>query len=73
MAGKGQMYHGMHHGLMPEMWELLTDEQKKEILLMQMDMKVQWMEMKIKEMEKMIELKKKAVEHIKKVQGMMKK
>lgn len=57
----------MHHGSsMPEIWEMLTDEQKKEVALMKMDMKIKWLEIKISEMEKMIELKKKAVENMKK-------
>lgn len=69
MAGKAQM----HHGSMPEIWGLLTDEQKKEVMLMKLDMKIQWMEIKVNEMEKMIELKKKSIDNIKKVQGMIKK
>jgi len=69
MAGKAQM----HHGSMLEIWELLTEEQKKEVALMKMDMKVQWMEMRINDMEKMIELKKKAIANTKKVQEMIKK
>ncbi|WP_292391106.1 hypothetical protein [Methanosarcina sp. UBA5] len=56
----------MHHGSMPEIWEMLTDEQKKEVALMKLDMKIQWMEMKISEMENMIKLKRKAIENIKK-------
>ncbi|MCC4765108.1 hypothetical protein FXW07_00205 [Methanosarcina sp. DH1] len=64
----------MHHcGSMPEIWEMLTDEQKKEIALMKMDMKIQWLEMKISEMENMIKLKKKAIENIKKFQQTMRK
>jgi len=49
---------------MPEIWEMLTDEQKKEIALMKMDMKIQWLEMKISEMENMIKLKKKGLSFI---------
>lgn len=67
-----EMAEKMHHGLMPEIWALLTEEQKKEVALMKMDMKIQWMEMKISDMEKMIELKKKSIDNIKKVQGMIK-
>lgn len=69
MAGKAQM----HHGSMSEIWELLTEEQKREVALMKMEMKIQWMEMKINKMEKRIELKKKSIDNIKKVQGMIKK
>ena len=54
----------MHSEPMTEMWELLTEEQKKKIVVMKMDMKIKWMEMKISEMEKMIELKKKAIADI---------
>ena len=57
---------------MTEMWGLLTEEQKKKIVLMKMDMKIQWMEMKINDMGKMIELKKKAIDDIKQVQEMIK-
>ena len=57
---------------MTEIWGLLTEEQKKKIILMKMDMKIQWMEMKINDMEKMIELKKKKIAGIKQVQEMIK-
>ena len=63
----------MHHGPMSEIWELLTEEQKREVALMKMDMKIQWMEIKIDKMKKMIELKKTSIDNIKKVQGMIKK
>jgi hypothetical protein len=36
---------------------LLTEEQKKKVAVMKMDMKMHWMEMKISDMGKMIELK----------------
>ncbi len=70
MMGQSHMHHC---GSMPEIWEMLTDEQKKEIVLMKMDMKIQWLEMKISEMENMIKLKKKAIENIKKFQQTMRK
>lgn len=70
MMGRTQMHH---HGSMPEIWEILTEEQKKEVALMEMDMKIQWMEIKISEMENMIKLKRKAIENIKKLQQTMKK
>jgi len=57
---------------MTEMWGLLTEEQKKKIAVMKMDMKIKWMEIKISDMEKMIELKKKAIADIKQVQEMIK-
>ncbi|AKB50945.1 hypothetical protein MSBRW_1692 [Methanosarcina barkeri str. Wiesmoor] len=49
---------------MPEIWEMLTEEQNKEVALMKMDMKIQWLEMKISDMKNMIKLKKKAIENI---------
>ena len=66
------MHSGMHSESMPEVWEILTEEQKKKVMLMKMDMKIQWMETKINEMEKMIELKKKAIDHVRMVQEMIK-
>ena len=61
-----------HSEAMPEIWEILTDEQKKKVALMKMDMNIQWMETKINEMEKMITLKKKAIENIRAIQEMIK-
>ena len=57
---------------MSEIWGFLTEEQKKKVAVMKMDMKIQWMETKINDMEKMIELKKKAIADIKQVQEMIK-
>ena len=57
---------------MSEIWGFLTEEQKKKVAVMKMDMKIQWMETKINDMEKMIELKKKAIADIRKVQEMIK-
>ena len=62
----------MHSKQMPEVWGLLTEEQKKKVAVMKMDMKIQWMEMKISDMGKMIELKKKAITDVKHVQEMIK-
>jgi hypothetical protein len=61
----------MHSGPMPEIWEHLTEEQKKEIVLMKMDLKIQWMETKINHMERMIALKLKAIDGMRKVQEMI--
>ena len=58
---------------MMEIWEILPEDQKKEIALMKMDMKIQWLEAKINEMERMIELKRKAIENIRQVQQALKK
>ena len=62
----------MHSEPMTEIWGLLTEEQKKKVILMKMDMKIQMMEMKIGDMEKMIVLKKKKIADIKQVQEMIK-
>ena len=69
----------MHAGAMPaivelmtEMWGLLTEEQKKKVAVMKIDMKIQWMETKINDMEKMIEFKKKGIANIRMVQEMIK-
>jgi hypothetical protein len=68
-TGKQSMIHSEP---MSEIWGLLTEEQKKKVVLMKMDMKIQWMEMKISAMEKMAELKKKKIADIKQVQEMIK-
>ncbi|AKB46346.1 hypothetical protein MSKOL_0569 [Methanosarcina sp. Kolksee] len=57
---------------MTEIWGFLTEEQKKKVAVMKMDIKIQMMEMKISDMGKMIELKKKAIADIKQVQEMIK-
>jgi hypothetical protein len=38
----------MHSEPMSEIWEFLTEEQKKKVAVMKMDIKIQMMEMKIK-------------------------
>lgn len=58
--------------LMTEMWGLLTEEQKKKVMVMRMEILTQWMENEIINEEKMTELKKKVIVDIKKVQEMMK-
>jgi hypothetical protein len=62
----------MHCGSIPEVWECLNEEQKKKIVLMKLDMKIQWMEKRIKDMESTIELKRKVIADIKQVQEMIK-
>ncbi|AKB53294.1 MULTISPECIES: hypothetical protein [Methanosarcina] len=69
----------MHAGAMPaivelmtEIWGLLTEEQKKKVMIMRMEIMTQWMENEVINEEKMIELKKKAIVDIRKVQEMMK-
>jgi len=68
----GEEHPMMHAEPMTEMWGLLTEEQKKKVAVMKMDMKIKWMEMKISDMEKMIELKKKAIDNVRMVQEMIK-
>lgn len=67
--GTNTMFHAEP---MSEIWEILTEEQKKKVALMKMDLKIQWLEMKINECQKMAELKKKTIENIKTVQEMIK-
>jgi len=67
---EGRMMH--HEGSMPEIWEMLSEDQKRQVIAMKLEMKLQWMEMKVEEMQKMIELKKKAIENIKNVHEMIK-
>ena len=52
--------------------EHLTDDQRKKIMIMQMDMKIHWMEQKIKHMEGAIEGKKKMIANIRQIQEMIK-
>ena len=56
---------------MAEMWELLTEEQKKKVAVMRMDMIIQLMEAKINDMEEIIALKQKAIANIRIVQEML--
>ena len=58
--------------LMTEMWELLTEEQKKKVMEMRMDIKTQWMETEISNEKRLNEVKRKAIADIRKVQEMMK-
>ena len=60
------------HTAMDEIWELLTEEQKKTVAIMRMDMIIKVLEMKINDMEEMITLKKKAIADIRIVQEMLK-
>jgi hypothetical protein len=62
----------MHCGSESEFFGFMTEEQKKKIAVMKMDIKIQMMEMKIKEMESAIELKKKIIADFKQVQEMIK-
>ena len=64
--------HPIMQTVMAEMWDLLTEEERKKVAVMRMDMIIRWMEVKIDDMEKMIELKKKVIIDIRKVQEMLK-
>ena len=67
------MEHSTEHcGSESEVLGFLTEEQKKKVAVMKMDLKIQWMEVKISDMEKIIELKKKAIADFKQVQEMIK-
>ena len=68
MVGKGPIMQTV----MAQTWELLTEEQKKKVAVMRMDMIIKWMEVKIHDMEKMIEMKKEAIANVRKVQEMIK-
>jgi hypothetical protein len=57
---------------MVEMWELLTEEQKKKVAVTRMDIFIKIFEIKISGMEKMIEIKRETITDIKKVQEMLK-
>ena len=52
--------------------EHLTDDQKKKIMVMHIDMKIHWMEQKIKHMEGAIEGKKKMIANMRQIQEMLK-
>lgn len=72
---RGMHEGGMHEvgeGPMAEIWGMMTEDQKRKLIAMKLEMKLQWMQIKIDEMQKMIELKKKAMENIKHVLEMVK-
>jgi hypothetical protein len=62
----------IHAEPMSEILEFLTEEQKKKVAVMKMNIKIQRMEAKINDMEKMIELNKMAIANIRTVQEMIK-
>jgi hypothetical protein len=68
LAGKGPIMQTV----MTQTWELLTEEQKKKVTVVRMNMIIKFLEMKISDMEKMIEMKKEAIANIRKVQEMIK-
>lgn len=56
---------------MEEMWELLSEEQKREVAVMRMNKLIKILEIKMSAMEKMIEIKREAIADIKKIQEML--
>ena len=50
LAGKGPIMQTV----MTQTWELLTEEQKRKVAIMRMDMKIQCVKAKIHNMEKLI-------------------
>jgi hypothetical protein len=58
--------------VMKELWELLTEEQKKCVMAMRIDIITQMLETEISNEEKMNEVKKKAIDDIRKVKEMLK-
>jgi len=68
LAGKGPIMQTV----MTQTWELLTEEQKKKVAVMRMDMIIKVLEIKISNMETMIEVKKEAIANIRKGQEMIK-
>ena len=68
LAGKGPIMQTV----MTQTWELLTEEHKKKVAVMRMNMIIKVLEMKISNMEKMIEIKKEAIANIRKGQEMIK-
>ncbi|OEU41231.1 hypothetical protein BGV40_16115 [Methanosarcina sp. Ant1] len=62
----------MHCGSIPDVWEYRAQIQKKKIIEMKLDMKIQWMETNIKDMESPIEIKIRAIADVRKVQKMIK-
>lgn len=69
----------MHTGAMPavvevmkELWGLLTEEQKKCVMAMRIDIITQMLETEINNEEKMNEVKKKAIADMRQVKEMLK-
>jgi hypothetical protein len=58
--------------LMQEMWGLLTEEQRKKVMIMRIDIITQLIETEIANEEKMFAIKKKAVADMQKVKEMLK-
>ena len=68
MMGQGSMMETA----MVEMWELLTEEQKKKVAVMRLEKIIKIFEMKISGMQKMIEIKKEAIANMQKIKEMLK-
>ena len=59
---------GMPHEVMGN----LTEDQKKKMIMMHVELKIMFLEKKIKDMENAIELKKKMITNMKQMQAMFK-
>jgi hypothetical protein len=68
LAGKGPIIQTV----MTQTWELLTEEQKKKVVVMRMDKAIKWLELKISDMEKMTALKNEVIADVRKTQEMLK-
>ena len=68
MAGKGPIIET----IMEETWELLTEEQKRQVAVMRIEKIMKILEMKISGMEKMIAIKKEAIANMQKMKEMLK-
>lgn len=62
-----------HEGPMLEIWELLTEEQKRQVAIMKMERKKQMLQLMIDKCQKMAEIKKNTIADINKVEEMIKK
>ena len=58
--------------VMKEMWDLLTEEQRKKVMVMRMDILTDWMEAEMCNEERMNEVKRNAIDSIRQVQEMLK-
>lgn len=58
--------------LMTEVWGLLTDEQRKKVMAMRIDLINQLMEAEVSNVERINEIKKKAIAYHREIQEMLK-
>jgi len=75
MGGSPMMHPGAMSAvveILTEMWGILTEEQKKKVMAIRIDIFTQWIEAEIANEERMIVVKKNAIANLKKVSEMMK-